>query len=213
MTKIDWYFDFVSPFAYLQSGLLGKLPAGTKIHYKPVLLAGLLNHWESLGPAEIAPKRIWTYEHCVWLAHKFGIPLKLPAQHPFNSLPLLRLCLALGNTPEVVNRLFRYVWREGRLPTETEHWTALLQELNATELALDHPQLKQQLIDNGAQAVAAGVFGVPTAVVDNRCFWGVDATDMLIAYLHGDLFFQSEQFRQTQQLPPGLQRNRNQRTT
>ncbi|WP_019139807.1 2-hydroxychromene-2-carboxylate isomerase [Noviherbaspirillum massiliense] len=212
MNKIDWYFDFVSPYSYLQSGLLGKLPAGTEIRFRPVLLAGLLNHWENVGPAEIEPKRIWTFEHCTWLAHKYGIPLKLPAHHPFNSLPLLRLCIALGNTPEVVHRLFRYVWREGRLPTETEHWQALLKELNATSDMLDRPEVKQQLIDNGQQAIAAGVFGVPTAVVGNQRFWGVDATDMLSACLRGDPFFQSEQFRQAQNLPQGIQRNRNKAT-
>lgn len=59
---------------------------------------------------------------------------------------------------------------------------------------------------NGEQAIAAGVFGVPTAVVDQRCFWGLDSTEMLFAYLRGDPFFQSEGFKRAQNLPQGIQR-------
>jgi 2-hydroxychromene-2-carboxylate isomerase len=84
----------------------------------------------------------------------------------------------------------------------------LLQELNTTPGMLDTPDVKQQLRNNGEQAIAAGVFGVPTAVVDNRCFWGLDGTDMLLAYLDGDPFFQSEQFKHAQTLPQGIQRKK-----
>ena len=212
LTKIDWYFDFISPFSYLQSELLHTLPAEAEIHFKPILFAGLLNHWGNVGPAEITPKRTWTFEHCAWLAHRHRIALTLPAQHPFNPLPLLRLCIALGATPEVVQRLFRYVWRDGKLPTEPVAWQALLDELGATPAMLDAPEVKAQLRANGEQAIAAGVFGVPTAVVDNRCFWGLDATDMLRAYLTGDPFFQSEQLQRAQTLPQGIHRNPNKST-
>jgi 2-hydroxychromene-2-carboxylate isomerase len=208
MNKIDWYFDFISPFSYLQSELLHRLPTETEVRFKPLLFAGLLNHWDNKGPAEIVPKRAWTFEHCAWLAHRHGIPMTMPAHHPFNPLPLLRLCIALGATQAVVQRLFRYVWREEKLPTDTDHWTALLQELNTTPGMLDTPDVKLQLRNNGEQAIAAGVFGVPTAVVGERCFWGLDGTDMLLAYLDGDRFFQSEQFRRAQTLPQGVQRKK-----
>ncbi|HJV50984.1 MAG TPA: 2-hydroxychromene-2-carboxylate isomerase [Noviherbaspirillum sp.] len=208
MKQLDWYFDFISPFSYLQSELLHTLPADVQVNFKPVLFAGLLQHWDNKGPAEILPKRTWTYEHCAWLAHKHGITMQPPAHHPFNPLPLLRLCIALGITPEVVHRLFRYVWREGKLPTEEANWQELLRELHASPEMLNAPEVKQQLRSNGEQAVAAGVFGVPTAVVDNRCFWGLDSTDMLMAYLRGDPFFDSDAFKRAQTLPQGIQRNR-----
>ena len=207
MKTIDWYFDFISPFSYLQGELLHTLPADVELVMKPVLFAGLLKHWDNKGPAEIVPKRTWTFEHCAWLAHKHGIALALPAHHPFNPLPLLRLCLALGPTPAVVQRLFRYVWRQGHLPTDAQPWQALLDELGVTPAALDAPEIKERLRRNGEQAIAANVFGVPTAVVDNRCFWGLDATDMLLAYLRGDPFFQSGQLEAAQRLPQGIQRS------
>ena len=205
MKSLDWYFDFISPFSYLQSELLHTLP-DVQITYRPVLFAGLLSHWDNKGPAEIAPKRTWTFEHCAWLAYKHGIPMTMPPHHPFNPLPLLRLCIALGNSPEIVHRLFRYVWREGRLPADEAHWQALMRELGATPAMLESSEVKQQLRANGEMAIAAKVFGVPTAVVDNRCFWGLDSTDMLVAYLRGDPFFSSDLLRQAQTLPQGVQR-------
>ncbi|WP_420475685.1 2-hydroxychromene-2-carboxylate isomerase [Noviherbaspirillum sp. ST9] len=205
MKQIDWYFDFISPFSYLQSELLHTLPE-VKITFRPVLFAGLLAHWDNKGPAEIVPKRTWTFEHCAWLAHKHDIPMTMPGHHPFNPLPLLRLCIALGSTKEAMQRLFRYVWREGHLPTDERPWQVLMQELGATPDMLDTPDVKQQLRANGEMAISANVFGVPTAVVDNRCFWGLDSTDMLVAYLRDDPFFRSDLLRQAQTLPQGVQR-------
>lgn len=206
MHKVDWYFDFISPFSYLAFERLGTLGPDVDISFKPVLFAGLLAHWGNKGPAEIVPKRTWTFEHCAWLAHKHGIPMTMPGHHPFNPLPLLRLCIALGNTEEVVRRLFRHVWREGHLPTDEQAWQALMKELGATPEMLDAPEVKQRLRSNGDAAIAANVFGVPTAVVDGRCFWGLDATDMLAAWLRGDSFFSSGLLRQAQTLPQGIQR-------
>ncbi|MFM2397866.1 MAG: hypothetical protein RL341_23, partial [Pseudomonadota bacterium] len=67
---------------------------------------------------------------------------------------------------------------------------------------------KQQLRTHGESAVAAGVFGVPSTVVDGRVFWGEDSTDMLLAYLRGDPFFTSPLMQAATQLPSGIQRKR-----
>jgi hypothetical protein len=98
MSQADWYFDFISPYAYLGLMRLRELPQDLEIRYRPVLFAGLLNHWEQKGPAEIAPKRSWTYRSCTWWASAHGIPFRFPAAHPFNSLPYLRLAIAAGST-------------------------------------------------------------------------------------------------------------------
>ena len=203
---IDWYFDFISPFAYLQWQRLRREAPEIAIQPRPLLFAGLLKHWDNKGPVEIPPKRGWTYAHCLWIAKRHGIPIRLPARHPFNPLPLLRLSIACGNTVSVVDRLFRFVWQEGHLPDEPVHWQALLNELQVSEEALETSEVKQTLRSNGEQAIAAGVFGVPTAVVDKQIFWGVDATDMLLAFVHGDTFFSTEAYRTAYTLPSGQQR-------
>ena len=206
MKKIDWYFDFISPFAYLQWQLFKSNPIALNVNPVPLLFAGLLSHWDNKGPVEIAPKRNWTYQNCVWIAHRHGIPFQLPSQHPFNPLQLLRLCIALGSSRQVVDRLFCYVWEEGHLPADVEAWDALLQELQASQAMLETADIKTALRKNGEQAIAAGVFGVPTAVIDKRCFWGVEATDMLMAYLQDDPFFTTAEFERAGNLPQGQQR-------
>ena len=50
MATIDWYFDFISPFAYIQSEMLGQLGSKTRIRYRPVLFAGLLAAHGQQGP-------------------------------------------------------------------------------------------------------------------------------------------------------------------
>ena len=72
--QIIWYFDFISPYAYFGLHELERLGAGVRIEYRPVLFAGLLNHWGQRGPAEIPPKRTWTYRWCTWHAAQRGIP-------------------------------------------------------------------------------------------------------------------------------------------
>ncbi len=178
---LDWYFDFISPFAYLQWARLGELPAPVELRLKPVLLAGILGHWGQLGPAEIAPKRRFTYQHATWLAARAGMPFTMPAGHPFNSLPLLRLAWSLGPTTAVVERLFRFVWVEGHIPQQEEPWAALLAELTPGS-HVETPTVKQQLRAVTEEAVGRGVFGVPTACLNGELFWGYDATDLLLEY-------------------------------
>ena len=203
---VAWYFDFISPFAYLQWQLLQRQTTDFTLRPIPTLFAGLLAHWDNKGPVEILPKRQWTYEHCLWIAHRHSIPMRLPAQHPFNPLPLLRLCISKQNDHAVVDRLFRYVWQEGHLPSEEHAWQALLNELQITQAEIETAEVKDSLRRHGDLAIAAGVFGVPTAVVNQQSFWGVDATDMLIAYLQQDAFFSTAAFQGAQNLPVGIQR-------
>lgn len=212
MKTVDWYFDFISPFSYLQSTRLEEIAAHAHVHARPVLFAGLLNHWGHVGPAEMPTKRTWTFEHCAWLAHRHGIPFTFPPQHPFNPLPLLRLALAVGADGlapvDVVARLFQFVWAEGHVPNESEAWDDLMDELQVDPEQLQAPIVKEMLHANGERAIAAGVFGVPTSVCQGRQFWGFDATEMLLAFLADDPFFRSEAYAAAATLPAGAQRTR-----
>jgi 2-hydroxychromene-2-carboxylate isomerase len=209
MTKdivVDWYFDFVSPFAYLQSTQLDRIAERATLRCRPVLFAGLLKHWGNVGPAEIAPKRQWTFEHVAWIAQSNGLALTLPPMHPFVPLPLLRLAIVLGSEPDVVRRLFAFVWRDGHLPTEHDAFAALLDEFGVRPEALESPQAKQALRANTDEAIAAGVFGVPTAVIEGERYWGFDSTPMIVARLEGHPFFASDALRAARALPEGVQR-------
>ena len=76
MVSADWYFDFVSPFSYLQCEQLPALERTIRVHYRPVLFAGLLKAHGHKGPAEIPAKRRFTYRFVVWQARQLKIPLK-----------------------------------------------------------------------------------------------------------------------------------------
>src|ERR1700761_5998116 len=111
--KITWAFDLISPFAYLSLKQLPRLPAGTEVRLLPVLFAGLLKHHGQLGPAEIAPKRRFTYRFAAWRARKRGVPFRMPPAHPFNPLQALRLVVAAGSSPQAVETAFDFVFGRG----------------------------------------------------------------------------------------------------
>lgn len=195
MKDIDFYFDFISPFACLAFEALPQalLDAGSySVRYKPVLFAGLLKHHGQLGPAEIAPKRDWTYRQVLWLAHTHGVDLQMPASHPFNPLGLLRLALACDARGEpnryVCETVFRHVWQGGAEAADPARLAALTEQL-APARSPQAPEVKAQLQAHTDAAIALGLFGVPSFVVDDKVFWGFDALPMLRAYLLGDAWF------------------------
>ena len=212
MKQIDFYFDFISPYAYLAFERLPEALMGHSyaIRYKPILFAALLRRHGQLGPAEIAPKRDWTYRQVAWLAHQHAIDLRLPAAHPFNPLPLLRLALA-GAGPDglpsrfVTETIFHHVWRSGLDAADGARMQALATHLApARDPAAD--DVKAQLKALTDEAVTLGLFGVPTLVVDGRPFWGFDALPMLAAYLAGDAWFEGPQWDAAAALPVGIRR-------
>jgi 2-hydroxychromene-2-carboxylate isomerase len=208
MAQADWYFDFISPFSYLQHELFDRLPEGLEITYKPILFAGLLGHWAHKGPAEIPPKRIFTMRHTKWWAEKNGIPLKMPPVFPFHPIKILRMSIALGNTPDVVAKIFRFIWVEGRDPnTDWPDFAAALglgsEEADAK---INDPAVKAALIANGAEALERGIWGVPSFVIDGHIFWGVDTTEMVADYIKNPALFEAVEMKRYDELPSGIQR-------
>ena len=209
MPSADWYFDFVSPFAYLQCEQLPALESRLRIHYRPVLFAGLLKAHGHKGPAEIPAKRRFTYRFVVWQAKKLGIPLKFPAVHPFNPLPLLRLAIAADGDPEAVRRIFRFVWRDGRIGDLPIEWVELMSELALPDAAtrIDTPEVKDALRRNTDDAIARGVFGVPTLAIGDELFWGADATAMAADFLAAGCRFDDAEMMRVASLPVGAERD------
>ena len=214
MKHITFYLDFISPYAYLAFEALPEALRGVsyRVSHVPVLFAGLLKHHGQLGPAEIASKREWTYRQVLWLAHRRGLALDMPASHPFNPLALLRLALACSPeaTPGAPNRyvcetIFRHVWRGGLEALEPARLQALADTLlPSREVSGD--AVKAQLKRNTDEAIALGVFGVPAFVVDGKLFWGLDSLPMLRAYLQGDAWFDGPDWHAGAQIPDGLRR-------
>lgn len=208
MRRVQWYFDFVSPFPYLQLLQFERLPADVAIDCRPVLFSRLLDYWGNKGPGEIASKRRFTFRHVQWQAERLGIPLRFPPRHPFNPLRPLRLAIALGCGREAVERIYRFVWGEGRDIDDAANWQALLASLGIEdgEAKVNDPQVKDTLRRMTEEAIAQGVFGVPTVIAEGELFWGCDALPMLLEHLAAPGLFETPEMRRVSDLPVGMQR-------
>ena len=221
MKTITFWFDVISPYAWLAFDRLPQALEGIShnVDYRPILFAGLLQAWGQKGPAEIAPKRAWTYRQTAWLAHQQGTPLQLPRPHPFNPLALQRLALAAAptaaptSTPtgglpnrRVVELLLRHVWcRAGADPNEPVALAELAARI-APQRDPNGDEVKAELRAATETARQRGVFGVPTFECDGRLFWGHDALPMLRAALLADPWFDGPQWTDAAAQPPGVQR-------
>jgi 2-hydroxychromene-2-carboxylate isomerase len=191
MKHITFYLDFISPYSWLAFQKLPEVLMGQSysVTYQPVLLGAILRHHGQLGPAEIPAKRDWTYRHVQWLARQHGVDLQMPAVHPFNPLPLLRLAVAsdAGGTPNryVCETLFRHVWCGGGADAVDPARLQTVSELLAPQRAPDSDEVKAQLRAQTDAAIARGVFGVPAFEVEGQLFWGFDALPMLRDFMQG----------------------------
>ena len=208
MPSADWYFDFVSPFSYLQCEQLPSLERSLRVRYRPVLFAGLLKAYEHKGPAEIPAKRRFTYRFVVWQAKRLGIPLKFTAAHPFNPLPLLRLAIVADCDPDVIRRIFRFIWRDGRIGDLPIEWAELKAELGLAdaENRIAAPEVKDALRRYTDEAIARGVFGVPTLAIGEELFWGADATEMATDFIARGCNFDDPEMDRVGALPAAAAR-------
>jgi 2-hydroxychromene-2-carboxylate isomerase len=208
MHRITFYYDPISPYAYLAFEQLPQALEGLNysVSYQPILFAGLLKAHGQLGPAEIAPKREWTYRQVLWTAKTLGIEFQMPAAHPFNPLPLLRLATSCANEQGHTNRfytnrfitqqIFNHVWHGGADASCSDRLEALTQALSGN-IKTDNDTAKARLKTNTDGALQAGCFGVPTLRAlrtgdpagTGKNFWGLDALPMLREYLEGGAWF------------------------
>jgi 2-hydroxychromene-2-carboxylate isomerase len=202
----DWYFDFVSPFSYLQCERLQGHAATIRPH--PVLFAAILDAIGQKGPAEIAAKRRFTYRFVVWQAKSLGIPLKFPHAHPFNPLPLLRLAIACDARWPAITQIFRFVWRDGRVPDLPIEWAELADRVGLPDAAqrVAAPDVKDALRRETDAAIARGIFGVPTLAVGSELFWGCDATDMALAFARAGARYDDPEYARVGDLPAAAAR-------
>lgn len=212
MKRLTFWFDPISPYACLAFEQLPEALQGLSVavDYRPVLFAGLLAHWGQLGPAEIEPKRAWTFRQVAWHANVLGIECTAPAQHPFNPLTLLRLGLASAQPNGLPNRrvvelLMRHVWRGGADANDPARLRAL-HEAIAPVRDPGSDGVKAELRAHTDAAIALGIFGVPTVELDGRLFWGLDALPMVAACVRGDRWFDAGHWEAATVAPPRVQR-------
>lgn len=201
----QWYFDYISPYAYLQWHLLKREPLPCEFEPRAILFAGLLNYYGHKGPAEIPTKRIHTYRHVFWLAERLDIELEMPRAHPFNPLPVLRATIAAGHDPEFIDDAFAMIWVEGDLPQD-DAFGELLDRHDLDPEAVSSVAVKDALRDQTEAAIEQGVFGVPTLVIEDDIFWGVDTTAMARDRLIDPSWFRNPDMDRINDLPEAARR-------
>jgi 2-hydroxychromene-2-carboxylate isomerase len=207
--SIRWYFDFISPFSYLQWQKVKTLPeAMTPV---PIVFGALLAAHGQKGPAEISGKREFTYRHVLWQARQEGIELRFPPAHPFNPLAALRLCVAAGSTTQAVDAVFDWIWKRGEAGDSIESLSSVATALGVDAAIAQGEAAKAQLRVNTETAIADGVFGVPTLAfdggpLDGMLFWGNDAHAFALAALRNPEVLADPEMQRISTLPVGVQR-------
>lgn len=195
LTQADFFFDPVSPYAWLAARSLGRLDdAGVHVRFVPVLFAGLLKAHGNLGPAEVPAKRLYLFRDVMREAARRGLPFAGPPGHPFNPLAALRMCTALGDELErrrLALALMTACWERGEDVSDAAVLLRLADEAGFDGRALLEraagPEAKQALVAATDAAIAGGVFGVPTFRLDGELFWGGDRVEALLWRLEGGM--------------------------
>jgi len=212
LKHIIFYLDFISPYAYLAFERLPQALEGLSysVSYRPVLLGALLKHHGQLGPAEIPAKRLWTYRQVLWLGRSLGIPIEMPATHPYNPLPHLRLALSTTHDGDisrhVAEKILHAVWRGGGEPGDPAAMAALEAALAPVRDGKGEAA-RAQLRANTDEAIALGIFGVPSFAAEGELIWGLDGLPMLRALLEGDNWFRGNAWKGVADRP-GLTRSK-----
>lgn len=207
---LDFHYDLISPFAHVALKRLGELPPEVTVRPVPVLLGAILSHWGQRGPAEITAKRLHTYRLSVFLGQRYGLDMRFPPRHPFNPLKPLRLLAGADADLGTVKRAFSFVFEQGRAPDTDDELAAFAEAVGIPLALAGYDRAKAALRTNTDRAIACGVFGVPSFVGETvsgpQVFWGVDAFDMLLAWLGDETLFEHEPYRHLDDVTIGIER-------
>jgi 2-hydroxychromene-2-carboxylate isomerase len=213
--RLDFYFDPVSPYAWLAMRSLDRLEAaGLEVGVVPVLFAGLLKAHGNLGPAEIPAKRTYLFRDVMREAARRGLPFAGPPGHPFNPLTALRMCTALDDDEQrrrLALALLAACWERGEDVSDAAALRRLADAEGFDGAALlaqaAMPEVKQALVAATDAAIADGIFGVPTYRLDGELFWGGDRIETLLWHLDGGAI-DEERLAAFLARPPLAQRSR-----
>ena len=188
--KIDFYFDFVSPYTYLAHKKIINLNQRSNFIYKPILLGGLHNLGGITAPAFNERKMKNMREDCILIAKKNEIPFIWNEKFPINSLYLMRgyLCIAEEKKDKFIDICFDAYWKDNLDISEEEILKQILTNCeideNLFKQNIKDQKIKDELKNLTSHAFDNNVFGAPTFVINNRLFWGQDRLDYALDELN-----------------------------
>lgn len=211
--ELFFYFDYISPYAYLAWKKITRLAErySVKLKPEPVLFGVILDNIDTKGPAEIPSKREFVFKDVLRWAAKRNIPLNFPPAHPFNPLPALRSTCVMENNPryfEFINTLFDKCWKDGLDISNTELISSIMHDFgvdNGLE-QINNSEIKNILKEKTNNALSRGIFGVPSMCVDNEIFWGNDRLEFLENYLRGEDVIDKDKLNEILSRPKAVER-------
>lgn len=191
MKKISFYFDFLSPYSYVAWTWARTQPYD--FTFIPVSIPSIISHYDTKGPAQIAPKRNYLFKDLLRYTSLNRIPFTTPKNLPFNSLYALRLSLVEvsgKDQREVIDAIFRGGWEHGMDIGSDEVLRDILAQKNLPVdelfLKMEAKESRGYLKNNVTEALTNNLFGVPSFLVDDEIFWGNDSIKYLEMYLAGN---------------------------
>ena len=189
--RLDFYFDFISPYAFLAWTEIRDVAArhGADLHLHPVVFAALLSQGSTKGPAEIPAKRAFLVRDVMRIAARRGLSMGFPQPHPFRPITALRLALPGERQADRIDAIFRAGWQQGADLGDPASLAGALDAAGLDGEALvagtKAPEAKAALHDSTAAAIERGVFGVPTMIAGDELIWGCDRIADLESVLDG----------------------------
>ncbi len=194
MSEIEFIFDFASPNAYLTHKVLPKMAeaVGAKVTYTPCLLGGIFKSTNNQAPmmafANIDNKLAYERLEFTRFVKRHGLSDFVWNPHfPVTTVILMRGALVAqeqGMLGTYIEAGLRAMWEEGENMADPEVYVAALtkQGLDGSHLLdrAQEPEIKQKLIENTSNAVARGVFGIPTFFVGEEMFFGKERLDQVL---------------------------------
>ena len=194
MPRVEYFFDYVSPFAYLADTQLPALAqrTGAEIVHRPFFLGGVMQATKNSPPITVPNKGRYMFVEIQRWAKRYGVPANPNPHFPVNTLTAMRVAVAALGDPrfgDLHRALFRAVWVDGQNLADEAVLEATVAAAGLDAAALlaraKEQAAKDALRRNTEEAVERGAFGAPTFFVGDEMFWGNDRLDFVEAALGG----------------------------
>lgn len=185
LNRIDFYFDFISPYSYLAAVQTEAFEKANDARFDwiPVNLPKLIKLSGNVPPATIRNKAVYSLRDLKRWAQFLNVPFRMIRPGTFDSRPAMRIAAALEGREraDYSMAVFEALW-SGTVDPTAERWLDEVFTVKALPDAWRH--LERDVLDENTQrSLRVGAFGVPTFLLHGEgraeMFFGVDHMDFL----------------------------------
>ncbi len=186
--KLEFFFDVVSPTAYLAWTQLPLIieRTGATLEYRPFFLGGVMAATGNRPPGTVEAKGKWMNADLSRFSARYGVPFVRNPTFPMNTLAIMRAAMTWKDRPDfeqLLAAVFKAAWADQKAIAEEEVLSAVISDAGldaeAFWAAAKDPANKEALKTNTEEAVSRGVFGAPTFFVGDEMHFGQDRLDFV----------------------------------